>query len=123
MISHGTSRFLKERLFDQSDPYQVIICEECGGFASSMTECKACKNDTMARVNLPYAAKIKYWQQKVALKESLPSSRYGFYCETPYNDGKSLTALNTTFVWKLTNRTRLIAVIKCNNFKDWVIRG
>jgi hypothetical protein len=74
MISHGTSRFLKERLFDQSDPYQVIICEECGGFASSMTECKACKNDTMARVNLPYAAKIKHWQKKVALKELLPSN-------------------------------------------------
>lgn len=72
MISHGTSRFLKERLFDQSDPYQVIICEECGGFASSMTECKACKNDTMVRVNLPYAAKLLFQEiQSMGIKVSI----------------------------------------------------
>jgi DNA-directed RNA polymerase II subunit RPB2 len=58
MISHGVSRFLKERLFDQSDPYQVIICDECGTFASSPTECSGCSVDTVSRVNLPYAAKL-----------------------------------------------------------------
>jgi len=58
MIAHGVSRFLKERLFDQSDPYQVIVCNKCGGFASSPTECKGCENDQVAKVNLPYAAKL-----------------------------------------------------------------
>jgi DNA-directed RNA polymerase II subunit RPB2 len=58
MIGHGVSRFLKERLFDQSDPYQVIICDECGTFASSPTECMGCKTDSVSKVNLPYAAKL-----------------------------------------------------------------
>ena len=38
------------------------------------------------------------------------------------NVGKSLRALNTTFIWKLLKGTRLIIVPKGNNFKDWVIR-
>ena len=58
MIGHGVSRFLKERLFDQSDPYQVIICDKCGTFASSPSECMGCKTDSVTKVNLPYAAKL-----------------------------------------------------------------
>jgi DNA-directed RNA polymerase II subunit RPB2 len=58
MIAHGVSLFLKERLFYQSDPYQVVICDNCGCITSSPTECKACKNDKVSKVNLPYAAKL-----------------------------------------------------------------
>jgi DNA-directed RNA polymerase II subunit RPB2 len=58
MIAHGVSRFLKERLFDQSDPYQVTICDNCGCIASSPTECKGCETDQVSRVNLGYASKL-----------------------------------------------------------------
>jgi DNA-directed RNA polymerase II subunit RPB2 len=66
IISHGGASFLKERLFDVSDSYQVHVCEECGLFAvadlkAKMFECRACKNTTrIARVKLPYAAKLLF---------------------------------------------------------------
>uniref|UniRef100_A0A6C0CZ54 DNA-directed RNA polymerase n=1 Tax=viral metagenome TaxID=1070528 RepID=A0A6C0CZ54_9ZZZZ len=58
MIAHGVSRFLKERLFDQSDPYQVIVCDKCGNFATTQNECKLCDSDIVSKVNLPYASKL-----------------------------------------------------------------
>ena len=58
MIAHGTSRFLKERLFDCSDPYQIIVCNHCGMMTPSIDECTACRKDNVTKVNLPYAAKL-----------------------------------------------------------------
>ena len=58
MIAHGNSRFIKERLFEMSDPFTVVICDKCGMLASSMEECVPCKTDKMSRVNLPYATKL-----------------------------------------------------------------
>ena len=58
MIAHGTSRFLKERLFEKSDPYIINICDNCGNIATTPTECKVCKTDQISRVNLPYASKL-----------------------------------------------------------------
>ena len=58
MIGHGNSRFLKERLFDQSDPYRVVICDKCGNFASSQKECRACETDMVTRINMPYSSKL-----------------------------------------------------------------
>jgi len=58
MIGHGTSRFLKERLFDCSDPYQIIVCNKCGMITSSQEECTSCRQDKVTTCNMPYAAKL-----------------------------------------------------------------
>jgi DNA-directed RNA polymerase II subunit RPB2 len=60
MIVHGVSRFLKERLFDMSDPFNVIVCNLCGMISSSKTECKGCKEDKLCYINIPYAAKLLF---------------------------------------------------------------
>lgn len=60
IIVHGTSRFLKERLFDMSDPFSVIVCSKCGMISASQTECKGCMDDKMRRINIPYAAKLLF---------------------------------------------------------------
>jgi DNA-directed RNA polymerase II subunit RPB2 len=60
VISHGASRFLKGRLFDQSDPYQAVICEKCGDFSTTPTWCKGCDTDKVSKINLPYAAKLLF---------------------------------------------------------------
>jgi DNA-directed RNA polymerase II subunit RPB2 len=59
-IVHGVSRFLKERLFDMSDPYSVIVCSICGMVSNSQTECKGCKEDKLYTINIPYAAKLLF---------------------------------------------------------------
>lgn len=58
MIGHGTSAFLKERLFNMSDPFTVIVCDHCGMITSSQTECKGCQKDNVSTVNIPYAMKL-----------------------------------------------------------------
>ena len=58
MIAHGASRFLKERLFDCSDPYQIIVCDQCGMITASQDECIACRKDKVTRKNMPYASKL-----------------------------------------------------------------
>jgi hypothetical protein len=58
IIAHGVSRFLKERLFDKSDPYQVTICDTCGCISTTPTECKRCETNMVSKCNLPYAAKL-----------------------------------------------------------------
>jgi hypothetical protein len=76
MIAHGASRFLKERLFDCSDPYQIIVCNQCGMITASQTECLACKQDKVTTCNMPYAAKLLCQELlamgiKVAIKPTL----------------------------------------------------
>jgi hypothetical protein len=58
IIAHGASRFLKERLFEKSDPYTINVCETCGNIATSQTECKFCNEDKISKVGLPYASKL-----------------------------------------------------------------
>lgn len=58
MIAHGASSMLKERLFDVSDAYQIIICNKCGQITSSKKECVSCNTDKISMCNFPYAAKL-----------------------------------------------------------------
>jgi DNA-directed RNA polymerase II subunit RPB2 len=58
IIAHGATRFLKERLFDVSDPFQVCICQKCGLMTTGITECHVCKGNKVVKCDLPYASKL-----------------------------------------------------------------
>lgn len=58
MIAHGASKFLKERLCEQSDEYNVMICNCCGNFATTQSKCQACDTDKVSKVNIPYISKL-----------------------------------------------------------------
>lgn len=66
MISHGASRFTKERVYDVSDSFEVHVCKDCGSFAAfnkkhNIYNCNMCENTTnFAKVHIPYACKLLF---------------------------------------------------------------
>ena len=60
MIVHGGAKFLKERLFDMSDPYTISVCKNCKLMTKSQKSCHSCADDRVVSVNLPYAAKLLF---------------------------------------------------------------
>lgn len=64
MISHGASKFTKERIYDASDKYEVYVCKDCGMIACFNQEihiCKHCDNRSdFALVKIPYACKLLF---------------------------------------------------------------
>ena len=66
MVSHGASRFTKERVYDVSDKFVVHVCNDCGKIAAfnhkkNIYHCKMCDNMTnFSEVRLPYACKLMF---------------------------------------------------------------
>ena len=64
MIAHGASTFLKERIIDVSDKYEMFICKQCGltiifNEQKNIFECKKCKNYIeFTKIKIPYACKL-----------------------------------------------------------------
>jgi len=91
-ISHGASRFLKERMYDVSDKYTMIVCGDCGMPAIStipqsrnqdhsvpegsvaalfkdreVHHCRLCENRSNFRVvAVPYATKL-FFQEMITM--------------------------------------------------------
>ena len=83
MISHGASVFLKERMMEASDNFEVHVCKGCGVIAVANREkniwkCTGCGNTTeFAQVRIPYAYKL-FLQELESMNISsriLPESR------------------------------------------------
>jgi DNA-directed RNA polymerase II subunit RPB2 len=65
MISHGASAFLRERLYNLSDPYLIYVCDECGLIARSkrctnVHKCLSCGCVEISRVKIPYVTKLLF---------------------------------------------------------------
>jgi DNA-directed RNA polymerase II subunit RPB2 len=64
MIAHGASTFLKERMMEASDNFEVHVCKDCGliGIANKEKNkwlCTGCRNTTdFSQVRIPYAYKL-----------------------------------------------------------------
>ena len=64
MIAHGASAFLKERMMEASDNFEVHVCKGCGligvaNKARNIWHCTGCGNTTeFSQVRIPYAYKL-----------------------------------------------------------------
>ena len=63
LIAHGASAFIREKLFINSDKYQMPVCDVCGliGWLNT-THCRSCKNKSgvLKMVEIPYACKLLF---------------------------------------------------------------
>jgi DNA-directed RNA polymerase II subunit RPB2 len=81
LIAHGLSKFIKEKLMDNSDAYIVYVCDKCGLFAQRFQRpenkaypseedtyyCPACQNvNEISKIKIPYAFKL-FLQELMAL--------------------------------------------------------
>lgn len=72
MLAHGASAVILDRLFKQSDEFQLFVCRHCGLIGEYIDEeikicvqsriyCRACKKEgieNLAKVHMPYSMKL-----------------------------------------------------------------
>ena len=75
VIVHGISSFLKERLFNLSDPYHLFVCKHCGVIVNVQSVCMVCKADDIIKVSIPYACNLLFRQlEAMNIKVRIKSS-------------------------------------------------
>jgi DNA-directed RNA polymerase II subunit RPB2 len=57
MLVHGISRFIRERMFETSDFFQIDVCNNCGIICVE-SYCPSCEKNETSKCNIPYAAKL-----------------------------------------------------------------
>ena len=57
IIVHGATQFLNERMFLNSDPFQIDVCCDCGMMASTAEKCHVCNSFNVKKCNIPYSFK------------------------------------------------------------------
>lgn len=66
LVSHGAANFLRDRLYANSDPYRVHVCDECGMIAiadlrKQVFKCGYCTNTIkFSQIHIPYAGKLLF---------------------------------------------------------------
>ena len=58
MLAHGTTHFIKEKLFNNSDKFHVHVCDNCGFMMNSLSSCAICHNNNVRKCDFPYASKV-----------------------------------------------------------------
>jgi DNA-directed RNA polymerase beta subunit len=58
MLSQGSTRVLKECLFDKSDKYTSPVCMSCGHVPNKRDFCDVCQESKIEMKNMPYAMKL-----------------------------------------------------------------
>jgi DNA-directed RNA polymerase II subunit RPB2 len=64
LIAHGAMSFLKERMMDVSDLFNIYVCQSCGLFASANPvlqtyKCHGCRQySQISLIQIPYACKL-----------------------------------------------------------------
>jgi len=70
MLSHGSTRILKECLFDKSDKYAIPVCMGCGNVPDKRDFCDVCQEGKIETKDMPYATKLLY-QELLAMGMNL----------------------------------------------------
>lgn len=58
LLAHGSTRVLKENLYDKSDAFVVPVCVNCGKIPNKRVLCDTCGTSFIELKNMPYATKL-----------------------------------------------------------------